>query len=1307
MLDFVIINRKSFKDGHLVLYPDFDTTYSKDVMVRGHSFYAIWNPDKNEWSTDEREVSRLVDRELWNEHDRIVSEFPEYKGHVEVKTMRWFSTGSWLSWKNYLKNAVDTYKDLDTKVTFLSDKPRREDYTSKRLPYDLSDSPTPAYDELMEKLYSPEEREKLEWAIGSVFAGDSKRIQKFIVLYGGPGTGKGTVIDIIEMLFPGYFGVFYAKNLGQMNNAFALEPLKDNPLIAIDSDGKLDRITDNSMLNSLISHELITMNEKHKAQYKMKFNSFLFIASNNPVEITDSRSGILRRLIDVNPTGKTFTQDKYDKLKAQLEFELGGIANKCLKVYRELGRGYYNGYRPKEMMYATNDMYNFVESCYDIFLSEDKVSLKSAWSLYKDYVAEANVYNPFSMKTFREELKSYFGKFEERANTVNQDTGIRSTVRSVYSEFLTEKFDTKTIVTRVKEPDIKESWLTFKHYDPSRGFMSNPLNAMAADWPAQVAKIGEDGKDSPKGYWKKCKTTLRDISVQDLHYVKVPQNFVVIDFDIKDDDGEKSLEKNLEAASKWPPTYAELSKSGKGIHLHYIYTGGDPNDLSRVYDDNVEVKVFTGNSALRRRLDLCNDEEIRELSSGLPLKEKGAKVVDEKVIKDEKHLRNLIKKALNKETDLGGTKPNIDFIDHLLTEAAQQGLHFDVTDMRQAIYTFASKSSNHAPYCMSKVNDMKFCSEEVSEAVDAANDTMIVLDVEVYPNFNCLCWKYLNKGDEVFKCPFPSPDYIEQLLQYKIGGFNNRAYDNHIIYAMLMGYSPEMLFKLSQRLIDKNSGERGFNEARNLSEFDVYDFSSKKQSLKKWEIELGIHHQEMAIPWDQDVPEDMWDKVMEYCANDVRATEAVFNARKQDYVAREILADLSGLKINDTTRAHTTKIIFGNDKNPSLVYTDLSKEFPGYSYTVDDAGRCHSTYWGEDPGEGGYVYAEPGFYGNVALLDSASHHPTSTIQLNLFGKYTKNFADILNARIAIKHHDYDAAKKMLGGALIPYLGTDEQADALAGALKIVINSVYGFTTATFDNPFKDPRNADNIVAKRGALFMINLKHEVQKRGFKVAHIKTDSIKIPDATPEIIQFVMDYGKQYGYTFEHEATYDKMCLVNDAVYIARYKDGKHAGEWTATGTQFQVPYVFKTLFSHEKIEFEDTCETKSVTTAMYLDMNEDLAEGEHSYIFVGRVGQFCPIKPGCGGGELLRKKDDKYSSVTGTKGYRWLESETVKALHKEEDIDKSYYKKLVDAAVETIYKYVDFNWFASDDTYNGEVPFVNYMNQPVDPDEELPF
>jgi hypothetical protein len=275
---------------------------------------------------------------------------------------------------------------------------------------------------------------------------------------------------------------------------------------------------------------------------------------------------------------------------------------------------------------------------------------------------------------------------------------------------------------------------------------------------------------------------------------------------------------------------------------------------------------------------------------------------------------------------------------------------------------------------------------------------------------------------------------------------------------------------------------------------------------------------------------------------------------------------------------------------------------------------------------------------------------------------------------------------------------------LADALKIAINSVYGLTAAKFDTLFKDKRNVDNIVAKRGALFMVDLQEEVEKRGFLVVHCKTDSIKVPNATPEIIQFVMDFGKRYGYTFEHEATYDRMCLVNKAVYIAKYKDvewcekqygyipskqKKNAGKWTATGTQFQVPYVFKKLFSKEDVIFEDLCETKEVKTAMYLDHTETLPEGEHDRHFVGKVGLFCPVKPGCGGAELVKEATDKegnikYDSVTGTlkpnkTPYRWLEAEMVKTLGKESDIDLSYYNKLVDDAVEAISTYGDFEWF----------------------------
>ena len=100
---------------------------------------------------------------------------------------------------------------------------------------------------------------------------------------------------------------------------------------------------------------------------------------------------------------------------------------------------------------------------------------------------------------------------------------------------------------------------------------------------------------------------------------------------------------------------------------------------------------------------------------------------------------------------------------------------------------------------------------------------------------------------------------------------------------------------------------------------------------------------------------------------------------------------------------------------------------------------------------------------------------------------------------------------------------------------------------------------------------------------------------------------------------------------------------------------------------------------------------LEANKHDYHFVGRVGRFCPIKPGFGGGRLLRQTENKktgvigYAAATGSKGYRWMESEMVKVLGREDGIDRGYYDRQVDEAVKTISEYGDFEWFVSDDPY----------------------
>lgn len=1302
MLDFLMISSRTTKNG-LEIYPKFIIKKSTDLMIRGGDFYAIWDEERKLWSTDEDDALRLINREL----DAHVEKHKDsIEGRARILYM-WDSENGMIDrWHKYCqKHMRDNFHMLDEKLIFSNDQTTKKDYASKRLNYPLVEGETPAYDKLISTLYSEDERHKIEWAIGSIVAGESKKLQKFMVLYGAAGTGKSTILNIVQQLFEGYYSVFDAKALGSSNSQFALEAFKSNPLVAIQHDGDLSKIEDNTRLNSLVSHEMMTVNEKFKATYSTRFKSFLFMGTNKPVKITDGRSGLIRRLIDVSPSGNKLNQKEYKKAVKQVTFELGAIAHRCREVYLDDPNA-YDDYVPIAMLGASNDFYNYIIDVFHIFKRDDGTTLKAAWEMYKTYCEEAKVLYSMSQRSFKEELKNYFWDFKERYTS---EDGAR--LRSYYMGFKTDKFE-EDIDDNKKSETKKNTEHLIKFEEGESLFDSE-----RADCFAQYSS--EEG--TPMNKWAKVKTKLKDLDTSKLHYVRIPENHIVIDFDIKDKNGNKSYEKNVEEASKWPVTYAELSKSGNGVHLHYIYDG-DVSKLSRVYDDNIEVKVFTGNSSLRRKLTKCNNAPIATINSGLPLK--GEKMINSEVVQTEKGLRTTIKKCLNKEVH-ASTKPNIDFIYKILDEAHSSDLSYDVSDMRNAVLAFAANSTNQADYCIKLVNKMQFKSKEPSINVVDEDAKLIFYDIEVFPNLFLVNWKIEGEGNPIVRMINPESSEIEELMRYKLVGFNCRRYDNHILYGRLIGYNNEQLYNLSQRIIngDKNAF---FGEAYNISYTDVFDFSSKKQSLKKFEIELGIHHQELGLPWDKPVSEDLWTTVAEYCDNDVIATEAVFNARKGDFLARQILADLAGMTVNDTTNSLTTRFIFEGNRKPQsqFNYRDMGKTpkgwcadldgytlfdkdnrpiFPGYKF---EGGK--SFYRDEEVGEGGYVYSNPGIYTNVALLDIASMHPSSIVAERLFGSYTDRFSDILDARIAIKHKDFDKARKMLGGKLAPYLKNEEDAAALAQALKIAINSVYGLTSANFDNPFRDVRNKDNIVAKRGALFMINLKHEVQKRGYTVAHIKTDSIKIPDATQEIIDFVAEYGKQYGYTFEHEATYEKMCLVNDAVYIAKYKGGKHDGEWTATGTQFAVPYVFKKLFSGEPIEFSDMCEAKSVSTALYLDINENLPEDEHNYQFVGKVGNFCPIKPGCGGGELLREGKDKegnvkYSSATGAKGFRWLEAEMVKSLGKEADIDRSYYDKLVDDAVDTISKYGDFEWFISDDP----VPPVNEKKKPEASIDDLPW
>lgn len=1374
MLDFLSFKIQALSNRTQILVPVFKFESTKDLMTRGKDFYAIWDFENGCWSTSMDRAYALIDLavdEYVRDHD------PQLFVGVKILKATEYDSRIAEQFQKYVRLKSASFVPLDTKVVFKSDTPDRNKYSSKRLPYDPKPMKTPEYDELMSVLYSPEEQQKIEWLVGAGLCGDNGKIQKFGVFYGEPGTGKGTVLDIIAKLFDGYSAAFEADALGRSSDSFALEPFKNHPVVAIQTDGNLSRVEDNARLNSLISHEVMTVNEKFKGKYDTRFDTILFIASNEPVQITNAKSGLLRRLINIEPTGNTVPKEDYDRIKTLIPFEIPGIAYRCMKLYSE-NKSLYNSYKPMSMMAKTNDFYDFVLEYYDQFMAEDYILLSAAWTWYKKYVEDANSYSKMPRRAFATELSTYFesGPLDEWY----LEDGVRKHLSSVYRGFKHDKFKNikQTSVVVAENPVKKDktltdilselpSWLVLKSVESVEHAEKNVLNVFFREATAQYAEPTESGRSSrPRKPWDNVNGKLGAINTLNEHYIltqSVEPKLIVIDFDLKDPETkEKSLKLNLLAAMKFPKTYAETSKSGKGLHLHYIYDG-DVKELSPIYDKDIEVKVFAGKSALRRRLSLCNDEEIAHISSGLPFKEVKKKMVNWEGIEDEKHLRALIKKGLRRKVH-ANTRPSIDYINKVLTEAFESGMKYDVTDLRPKVMNFAAGATNQSEYCMNLVCEMPFCSEDPSENKEGPGyleKLIAFFDWEVFPNLCILCYKVEGGtiGEEgkkeVVQLINPTPNEVRIFFDsYRAIGFNNLDYDNRISYARILGYSNEELYQLSKNIIG-GKRDAGFRESKNLSYTDIYDFSNSKQGIKKWEIELDLHHQEFPYPWDQPVPEELWHEAADYCCNDVVATEVVFYSNvkgrsiQADWKARQVLSKLSGLTVNDRTNNHSCQIIFGNDRNPQTKfnYPDLSKEFPGYEYTpykfeeerynVGKDGKSvrttgHSIFMGDDPSEGGYVYYDTGIWHNVALLDIASLHPSTIEVLELFGPYTKRFSEIKAARVAIKHKEWDKARGYLDGALVPFLegveslSEDEQqelSDDLSYAFKIVINSIYGLTSAKFPNRCKDPRNVDNVVAKRGALFMILLKWEVLNRGYTVVHVKTDSIKIAEADDKIIQFVMDFGKKYGYSFEHEATYDRICLVNKSVYIAKYdeygertKGGRHANAWTPTGAEFQHPYVFKKLFSHEDVNFRDMCETKTVSGGtIYLDMNEDLVSGmeeevaqlreelavaekgkmdirkkikeltekieaTNNFMFVGRCGSFCPVEPGCGGGLMMRLGDDgRIGAISGTKGYRWLEAETVKERGLEDRLDSGYFRGLVDSAYAHIEAYGDADEF----------------------------
>lgn len=186
-----------------------------------------------------------------------------------------------------------------------------------------------AWNTLTSTLFLPEECRKIEWLIGASLVKSERFIQKICIFYGGPATGKSTILRIIKQILPNY----YILSPYQPTFEFAMENCIPAARVGFADDYSFEAIK--CMIDFLDCDQ----------------KALLFAATNEHPYIFDPHSSkVLKHIIDIPTCGNRIEVGLYDELLHQIyDSELMNIKHKCSLYYID-NPNLYKDYIPKSLI---------------------------------------------------------------------------------------------------------------------------------------------------------------------------------------------------------------------------------------------------------------------------------------------------------------------------------------------------------------------------------------------------------------------------------------------------------------------------------------------------------------------------------------------------------------------------------------------------------------------------------------------------------------------------------------------------------------------------------------------------------------------------------------------------------------------------------------------------------------------------------------------------------------------------------------------------------------------------------------------